>query len=144
MREFRDRFNVAKSDAARLIRTETNYFENQAEIETARELGIEKLQFIATLDSRTSSICRDHDHDIIDTDKAVQGDNAPPLHPYCRSTLSFYIGKEYEPEIRIARDPKTGRNKYVTNMSYNEWAKQEELGTVEVIDLAKYFLPSFM
>jgi SPP1 gp7 family putative phage head morphogenesis protein len=144
IREFRDRFNVAKSDAARLIRTETNYFENRAALESYKALGIEQVQFIATLDSRTSSICRHHDHDIIEVDKAVQGDNVPPLHPYCRSTIAPYIGKEYEPEIRIARDPKTGRNKYVTNMSYNEWAKQEELGTVEVIDLAKYSLPSFM
>lgn len=48
----------------------------------------------------------------------------PPMHPNCRSTIAPYFGKEWEPKVCIARNPQTGRNEYVTNMSYQEWADQ--------------------
>ncbi|MDL2235445.1 minor capsid protein [Christensenellaceae bacterium OttesenSCG-928-L17] len=120
IREFQQEFGVSKYKAARLIRTETNYFENRAEIEAAKEMGIEKMQFLAVLDGRTSEICQQHDHTIIEVSKLSQGTNAPPLHPNCRSTLVPYIGKDYAPKERIYRDT-DGKNQYVANMSYSEW-----------------------
>ena len=111
-------------DAERLLRTETNYFENKAEIEAYDEMGIKKFKYLAVLDSRTSEICRDMDGKIFDVKDAVQGENTPPLHPNCRSTIVPYISKEYEPETRIARDPETGKNYYIENMNYREWEKE--------------------
>lgn len=110
--------------AARLVRTETNYFENKAELDSYEEMEIEKFKFLAVLDMRTSEICREHDGDIFLVKKAVQGENVPPLHPNCRSTIVPYLGEDYEPKMRIARDPETGKNMYVQNMSYKEWYKE--------------------
>lgn len=93
-------------------------------IQSCAEMEIDELQFLAVLDSRTSAICRDHDGEIIKTENARQGDNAPPLHPNCRSTLIPYIGEEYAPKQRIARNPKTGKNYYVSGSTkYEDWAK---------------------
>lgn len=119
----RERFNVSQSNAARLVRTETCYFENQAEIEAYKEMGISEYVLLATLDSRTSKICREMDGKRFKVKDAVSGKNIPPLHPYCRSTIRPYIGADFEPKIRIMRDPETGKNVSIENMSYQDWQK---------------------
>ena len=135
-RLIRTRFDVTKNEAMRLVRTETCYFQNQAEIKSLKEMGFKKYQFIATLDSRTSGVCRDHDKIVFDVDKAQAGFNLPPLHPNCRSTITAYLGKEYEADTRIARN-KNGVSEYVENIDYSEWLKRAENGTLrrEPVDL---------
>lgn len=128
-RLIRTRFDVTKSEAIRLVRTETCYFQNQAEIKSLKEMGFKKYQFIATLDSRTSGVCRDHDKIVFDVDKAQAGFNLPPLHPNCRSTITAYLGKEYETDTRIARN-ENGASEYVENIDYDEWLKRAKNGTL--------------
>lgn len=128
-RRIRERFGVTQYEATRLVQTETCYFQNQAEIEALKEMGIKKYKFIATLDSRTSDICREHDKKVYNVEDAKAGENLPPLHPNCRSTISAYLGEEYESAIRIARN-ENGENEYVDNVSYNEWLKRIESGTL--------------
>lgn len=124
-REVVERFNVSKSNAMRLIQTETNYFENRSELEALEEMGIDRFQFLATLDYRTSEMCRAHDKKIYKIKDAKIGDNVPPLHPWCRSTIVAYIGKEYEIKERIARNPETDRNYFVSgDVDYPTWMQQ--------------------
>lgn len=129
-RLIRTRFDVTKNEAIRLVRTETCYFQNQAEIKSLKEMGFKKYQFIATLDSRTSGVCRDHDKIVFDVDKAQAGFNLPPLHPNCRSTITAYLGKEYEADTRIARN-ENGVSEYVENVDYGEWLKRIKNGTLK-------------
>lgn len=128
-RGIRERFGVTQYEATRLVQTETCYFQNQAEIEALKTMGVEKYKFIATLDSKTSDICREHDKKIYNVEDAKAGENLPPLHPNCRSTVSAYLGEEYESAIRIARN-KDGENEYVDNVPYNEWLKRIENETL--------------
>ncbi|MBQ3433011.1 minor capsid protein [Candidatus Saccharibacteria bacterium] len=120
--EIRQRFNVGNFYAERLIRTETNHFENETEFIAYQEMGIDQYVFVATLDGRTSDMCRSHDGQIYKMSERQEGYNYPPLHPFCRSTVRGYIGKEYEPKMRAARN-KLGGKYFVPNMSYNEWIK---------------------
>ena len=129
-RGIRERFGVTQYEATRLVQTETCYFQNQAEIEALKTMGIEKYKFIATLDSRTSDICREHDKKVYNIEDAKAGENLPPLHPNCRSTVSAYLGEEYESAIRIARN-ENGENEYVENIDYSEWLKHIENGTLK-------------
>lgn len=129
-REIRERFGVTQYEATRLVQTETCYFQNQAEIESLKTMGIEKYKFIATLDSRTSDICREHDKKVYNIEDAKAGKNLPPLHPNCRSTVSAYLGEEYESAIRVARN-ENGENEYVENIDYSEWLKHIENGTLK-------------
>lgn len=62
--EIRQKFNVESFYAERLIRTETNHFENETEFIAYQEMGIDRYVFVATLDGRTSDICRSHDGQI--------------------------------------------------------------------------------
>jgi len=123
-RMVRERFGVSQYAAMRLVRTETSYFENLATVESYKEMGIEKFQFIATLDMRTSDICRSMDKRIFSMKSAKVGENVPPLHPWCRSTITPYLGKEYKVNERIARDPSNDKNYYVQgDMTYANWHK---------------------
>ena len=121
--DIRERFGVQNYYAERLVRTETNFFHNEAEIESYQSMGFEYYEFVATLDSRTSEICAEMDGKRFKVSEARPGDNMPPLHPNCRSTIVPYF-KGYEPETRLYRDPTTGRNEYTYDMSYDEWREQ--------------------
>lgn len=67
--------------------TEGAYFGTAAEKECFEELGVEKYEIIATLDSRTSKICRSLDGKRLPVKEFRVGVTAPPFHPWCRSTV---------------------------------------------------------
>ncbi len=124
--ELEELSQYGKMASERLIRTETTYVTNAAEKESYKECGIDKYVFVATLDLRTSPMCREHDGKVIEVDKGVHGENLPPLHPWCRSTTIAYMGDEWYKNLkRRARDPETGETYTVSgNMKYDEWYKQ--------------------
>ena len=124
--DIQDLSDYGKFAAERLIRTETTYITNMAEIQGYKECGVKKYVFVATLDLRTSEMCRKHDKKIYDVEKAVPGENLPPLHPFCRSVTIAYRDKETLNSMRRrARDPVTGKT-YVLdkNMNYDDWYKK--------------------
>lgn len=123
-RDFRERFGVSNYYAERLVRTETNYFHNSAEIDSYKSMGFEYFEFLATLDSRTSDICAEMDGKKYKVTDGVPGFNIPPLHPNCRSTIVPCF-KDFEPnDTRLARDPETGRNIRIYNMPYDKWKNE--------------------
>ena len=78
------RFETAKkNDVERLLRTEVNYTLNQATLDGYKEAGIEKYEFSATLDSRTSQICSELHGEVFEIKKIAVGLNYPPMHPRC-------------------------------------------------------------
>lgn len=122
--EIADIFGVAQYYAERLVRTETNHFNAEAEALAYKELGVEKYVFVATLDNRTSKMCQEHDGKIYDFKDMETGVNYPPLHPNCRSTTRGYLGEEEEKTLkRRARNPITGKTEIIDNMNYEDWKK---------------------
>lgn len=121
--ELQDLTDYGKFACERLIRTETTYVTNMAELESYKECDINKYIFIATLDLRTSSVCREHDREVYEVEKAEAGVNLPPLHPHCRSTTRAYLGESTLKDIkRRARDPETGKTYLVPgDMKYQDW-----------------------
>lgn len=123
-RQIQDRFDVAKYYAERLVRTETNHFNNEADAMAYEDMGVDKYVFVATLDSRTSEICQEMDNKVFEYKDREVGVNYPPLHPNCRSKTRGYLGKEVEKDLqRRARNPLTGKTEIINNMSYKEWLK---------------------
>ena len=105
----------------RLIHTEHSYFMSEATAKAYEELEVEKYQFVATLDKRTSKVCQDLDGEIIDLKDRVVGVNASPMHPNCRSCEIPYIKDDYS--TRFAKDNKGKRIEIPSSMTYKEWAK---------------------
>ena len=87
-RQLKKDLNVLYYQAERLVRTETNYAMNQAHLKGYKDSGVvEKYEFLAAHDKRTSKLCRDLDGQMFELSKAVVGENYPPMHPNCRSTV---------------------------------------------------------
>lgn len=122
-KELRKATDVAYKNVVRLIRTETNYIAGEATFKAYEAMDIEKYQFLATLDIKTSTICRELDKKMFLVSERKVGINANPMHPHCRSTTIPYI--EDLEGTRIARNTSKNKSYYVDrNMTYQEWYKK--------------------
>jgi len=112
---------VSKSAASRLLRTEINHISNKATMQSYEDSKVvEQYRYLATLDMRTSEICRQMDGKVFDIKDAQVGINQPPLHPHCRSTTIPYFADNALP-TRVARDL-SGKGYYLPkDMNYTEW-----------------------
>lgn len=126
-KEVQERMNVSKNNAVRLVRTELNYVHNQATLDSLKSANMEYFQFIATIDKRTSSTCREHDNNIYPVADAEVGTNVPPLHPRCRSTIAGTLNKKATSGSRTVKMEKANKNeptryeKVPRNMDYDNW-----------------------
>lgn len=78
-----DKLEVSKSNAKRLVLTESSAIHSQSRKAVYERMGVEKYQIVATLDLRTSHICRDLDGKVFDVKDYERGVTAPPFHAYC-------------------------------------------------------------
>lgn len=118
------KFNTSYSQASRLVETETAYFQERGMLDCFNGLEVEKLQIIATLDTRTSEICREMDTKIVELKDAIPGVTTPPFHCYCRTTTIPYIEgiTNADGTTRTARDSKTGKGVAVKgDLTYEQW-----------------------
>ena len=124
--DFSKKFKTKEFEAYRLLHTEGSFMTEQGTLAGYKEDGVEKYQILATLDMKTSDICRETDGDIYDVAKAVVGVNYPPLHIFCRSTtVPYYEDSDNTKDFRVARDPVTGRSYEVpASMKYEQWHKK--------------------
>lgn len=118
------RMNVGKHEATRLVRTEMNYVQNQAALDSIKDSDMKYYIFLATLDKRTSTVCRAHDRKVYPVDEATPGTNMPPLHPHCRSTIAGNL-TDYDTGRgkRTARDKSGNRIIIPAAMNYNDYYK---------------------
>ena len=87
-RQLKKDLKVLYYQAERLVRTETNYAMNQAHLKGYKDSGVvEKYEFLAAIDSRTSKLCKNQNGKVYKLSDATVGVNFPPLHPHCRSTV---------------------------------------------------------
>lgn len=86
--------DVSQRNAATVVRTALNHVSTQArEIVYQKNSDIvEKYEWVSTLDSRTSTICRSRDGQKYDIGKGP----LPPAHPNCRSATAPVISSEFD------------------------------------------------
>ena len=115
-------FGVHRYKAGRLVNTETTYFNAVATKECYKDLDVEMVEIIETLDSHTCSICGGLDGKVIPISQYEPGVTVPPFHPNCRGTTAPAIDPKYAGE-RAARTA-DGKVYYVpANMKYTDWKK---------------------
>ncbi len=136
-RIIRERFGVNSYCARRIVRTESAYVANAAQMSAYDEAGIEKYRFVAVLDSRTSEACAALDGKVFPASEAKAGTNYPPMHPFCRSTTIADFGNEQLKRLeRRARDKDGNTIKVTADMTYEEWVKgldkSAESGIIEM------------
>ena len=115
--------NVSKNRGRSLARTEINHLCNQAALDVYKACGVEQYQFLATLDMRTSEICRGMDGYIGKVTQAKVNVNYPPMHVNCRSTTIPYF-QDDDTLDRIAKDKDGNNIKVPRRMSQEEWIRK--------------------
>ena len=87
-RQMKKDLNVLYYQAERLVRTETNYAMNQGHLKGYADSGVvEKYEFLAAIDSRTSKLCKNQNGKVYKLSDATVGVNFPPLHPFAVAQL---------------------------------------------------------
>lgn len=118
--------DISERNAATVIRTALSHVSNEARNETYRQNDdiIEKYEIVATLDSRTSTICRSLDGQEYEIGKGPR----PPFHPNCRTTTAPVISSELDfldkGAKRAARGAEGG-TQVSADTTYYEFLKQQ-------------------
>lgn len=112
----------------RLINTEHAYACSQGDLKMYEEFGIDRYEYVATLDSKTSNICRGLDGKVYKRSEAISGVNFPPTHPHCRSTTVPADVETLGDETRIAKDSKGNYIYLKANTTYEDYVKALETG----------------
>lgn len=118
--------DISERNAATVIRTALSHVSNEARNETYRQNSdiIEKYEWVSTLDSRTSTICRARDGMTWEIGKGP----VPPAHFGCRSTTAPVISSEFDfldaGAKRAARGA-DGGTQVSADTTYYEFLKQQ-------------------
>ncbi|MDF7636935.1 minor capsid protein [Leuconostocaceae bacterium ESL0958] len=115
--------NAKDYNVHRLILTEKRHIAETATMDSYHEQDVEKYRYLATLESRTCSICGGLDHKIFKTSEIERGVNYPLIHPHCRCTTTPYFDgmDEFTSGKRWSKNPVTGEKELVDRMEYSEW-----------------------
>lgn len=118
--------DISERNAATVIRTALSHVSNEARNETYRQNDdiIEKYEIIATLDSRTSTICRGLDRQKYEIGKGPM----PPFHPNCRTTTAPVISSEFDfldKGAKRAAKGAEGGTQVSADTTYYEFLKQQ-------------------
>ena len=127
--------DMNKASAVRTARTAVTGAQNAGRMDSyvaAEKMGIKvRKEWLATIDGRTRHSHAMLDGKVVDKDKKFEngcmfpGDpNGPPWEVYnCRCTLIAAVdGVDTSNAQRRVRNPETGKNKLVSDMTYQEWA----------------------
>jgi SPP1 gp7 family putative phage head morphogenesis protein len=112
--------------AERVIRTETNNTYNQGTKEGyVKSKLIERYEYLATLDSKTSEVCQELDGKKFKVEDAITGLNYPPMHPNCSSSTVPVIDllDDMDEGTRAAREVDGTTYQVPASMNYKYWEK---------------------
>lgn len=117
------RLGVSKNNAGKLVMTEEAFFSSAGQQDCFKELDVEQYEIVATLDGKTSEICRSMDGKVFKMSEWKVGVTAPPFHPWCRTTTIPHFDDEFDVGERAARSAE-GKTYYVpANTKYKDWKR---------------------
>lgn len=116
----RANFETDRFKSQRLVRTELARVQSEILDQFDEDHDIEYQLFTATLDRKTSKICRGYDGKPYRTDDKSKP--TIPIHPNCRSCFIGLPSEKYKIDTR--RDNKTGE--IIPYITYEEWEKNNK------------------
>ena len=108
--EFKKQTNSTTYNASRLLVTESARVQAESQKLTyLKDLGEDgEYKYVAKIDKKTSKICHTLNGKVFKVKDMIPGVNAPPMHPWCRSTTVPHVGswrdkffKEREGKYRV-------------------------------------------
>ena len=120
--EMQSKMNTSKSNAGRLVMTESAAVSAMGQKDAFGELGVEEFEVVETLDSHTCEVCGTMDGQHFPMSEYEIGVTVPPFHPWCRGCTCPHFNDEFTKDgTRIARAA-DGTQYYIPgNTTYKEW-----------------------
>lgn len=115
IKELSTKLSNSKFNAGRVVMTESAFLRSAAHERSLKNLGVKQYEILATLDSKTSAICREMDGKVFNMSDYKTGVTAPPFHPFCRSTTSPHFDDDEE---------FFGGEDISDDMTFKEWEKK--------------------
>ena len=122
IQEISKNMKVSRSQAARIVQTESAAFSAKAQESCFSDLGVEEFQVVETLDSNTCDTCGEMDGKHFQMKDYKIGVTVPPFHPNCRGCTCPYFDDEFDSVGERAARGEDGKTYYVPgDMTYEEW-----------------------
>lgn len=91
-RELEQKFGTSKYNAERLMRTELARVQTEAQKQSFERNGFDEYIFLAN--SGCCDICKEKDGKPFKVKDMMPGENAAPMHPFCRCSTAAYSDRE--------------------------------------------------
>ena len=124
IQEISKNMKVSRSQAARIVQTESAAFSAKAQESCFSDLGVEEFQVVETLDSNTCDTCGEMDGKHFQMKDYKIGVTVPPFHPNCRGCTCPYFDDEFDSVGERAARGEDGKTYYVpADTTFEEWKK---------------------
>ncbi|CAM4010745.1 phage head morphogenesis protein [Staphylococcus schweitzeri] len=127
--EFKKQTNSTTYNASRLLVTESARVQTESQkIAYLKDLGEDgEYKYVAKIDSKTSKLCHSLNGKTFKVKDMVPGVNAPPMHPWCRSTTVPHVGSWRDKFFKEREGKYQVENKESGKEKLQEKAKKEML-----------------
>ena len=133
IKDFKKQINTTTYNASRLLVTESARVQAESQKLTyLKELGEDgEYKYVAKIDKKTSKICHSLNGKIFKVKDMIPGINAPPMHPWCRSTTVPHVGNWRDKFFNERK------GKYQTENKESEKEKIQEKAKKEMLDMIR-------
>ena len=138
--EFKKQTQSTTYNASRLLVTESARVQAKSQKLTyLKDLGEDgEYKYVAKIDKKTSKLCHSLNGKVFKVKDMVPGVNAPPMHPWCRSTTVPHVGNWRDKFFKERK----GNYKYAKPNQYSQKVEQWKAGkkvkiTEQAIDKVK-------
>ena len=132
IKDFKKQINTTTYNASRLLVTESARVQAESQKLTyLKELGEDgEYKYVAKIDKKTSKICHSLNGKIFKVKDMIPGINAPPMHPWCRSTTVPHVGNWRDKFFNERKGKYQTENKESKKEKIQEKAKKEMLDMI--------------
>lgn len=109
--------NSSYKRAYRLTHSEATFFSGQATVQSYKDTGVEKYEFMASHNERTCETCGALDGKVFKVSEQEPGINMQPIHAHCHCTTAPWFEDEFNEETGEIKDTKPGK-------TYEDWKSE--------------------
>lgn len=121
--------NSSYKRAYRLTHSEATFFSGQATVQSYKDTGVEKYEFMASHNELTCETCGALDGKVFKVSEQEPGINMQPIHAHCHCTTAPWFEDEFNEETGEIEDTKPGK-------TYEDW-KRERISSLDMLSEAR-------
>ena len=132
IKDFKKQTNTTTYNASRLLVTESARVQAESQKLTyLKDLGEDgEYKYVAKIDKKTSKICHTLNGKVFKVKDMIPGVNAPPMHPWCRSTTVPHVGNWRDKFFTERKDKYRIQDNVIEKEKLQEKAKKEMLDMI--------------